>query len=236
VKFGFITPVFDGCLASLELLFRDVCSQTHTDWTWIICSNGYSEKMASFAREKNARLGTQNRSPVWRLGNFLRPKVIYLHLPYRETPDPRSLLLDLGRRRDYCIDKVRADYLLMLDADAKLLDSDMLRIIGDELRKSPKELCVYRVLHEVGVLPIFPIEYGRIDMLNFCMSAGLAKKIRYPTDVSPDGRFNDYRFFERAIRATGGDYLFLDRIFGQHNGNNTYLNLLRMPADHKPAQ
>lgn len=229
MKFGFITPVFDGCLASLELLFRDIYGQTHRDWTWIICSNGYSEKMAAFARDKNTLLHTDNRNAIWRMRNFLQPKVTYLHLPYRETPDPRSLLLDLGRRRDHCIDKIHADYLLMLDADAKLLDNDMLRIIGEELEKSPKDLCVYRIMHQVGVLPIFPIQYGHIDMLNFCMRLRLARNIRYPRDVSPDGRFNDYRFFERAIGVTKGDYLFIDRVFAQHNGNNnnSYLNLLK---------
>jgi hypothetical protein len=228
VKFGIITPVFDGCLTSLELLFQDVNSQTHTNWAWIICSNGYSEKIAAFAREKNQLLSRYNRNVAWRLGNFLMPRLTYLHLPYQETPDPRSLLRDLGRRRDYCIGKIHADYLFMFDADAKLLDSDMFRIIDEKLGRSPKDLCVYRILHDVGILPVFPIQYGRIDMLNFCVKARLAKEIGYPTDLSPDGMCNDYRYFDRALNRAG-DYLFIDQIFGHHNGNNnnSYINLLK---------
>jgi glycosyltransferase involved in cell wall biosynthesis len=237
LKFGIITPVFDGCLESLGRLFEDIRGQTHHDWTWILCNNGHSEKIAAFAREKNALFPEDNRDVVWRLNNFLRPKVAYVKLRQRDTPDVGSLLIDIGRRRDRCIRMMSADYIFMLDADAKLLDPDMFRSIAMALEKTPKDVCIYRIIHDIGVLPIFPIGYGRIDMLNFCIKADLARRIGYPTDLSPDGVANDYRYFDRAMKATGGDYLFIDRVFGQHNGNNnnSYINLMKQIAGQCPS-
>ena len=236
MKFGIVTPVFDGCLESLELLSREILLQTHGDWTWMVCSNGRSSKIAAFTRTANRRVA-QGRGLVARAKNFLSPRITCPHLPFEETSDLRSLLVNIGKRRNFCIQRIKADYIFTFDADAKLLDSDMFQIIAGQLRRDPKDLCVYRVLHEVGVLPFFPIQYGHIDMLNFCVSARLAKKIGFPTDLAPNGQYNDYRYFHRAVEATGGEYLFIDQLFGQHNGNNnnSYKNFLRQMAEQRVA-
>src|SRR5262249_2390510 len=109
--------------------------------------------------------------------------------------------------------------------DAKLLDRDMFTLLNTELERNPQSLCIYKIMHKLGVLPIFPIGYARIDQLNFCVKASLAQEVGYPTTVNPAAQGNDYSYFDRVCRATGGDYLFIDKIFGQHNGNNRYMHI-----------
>lgn len=230
MKFGIITPVFDGCLESLELLFRDVEGQTHEDWTWIICSNGYSPKVDAFVKAKNRYFRKSNLNPFWRLTNHGMQKLHYIALPFEETPDKIALMENIGKRRDYCIRKIRADYIFMLDADAQLLEKDMYRTISEELTRQPKDVCIWKVEHEIGMLPVFPIGFGRIDMLNFCVKASCAKKVGYPMTVNLAAVGNDYWFLDRALKACSGDYLYIDKLFGRHNGhnNNSYQNLCKI--------
>lgn len=68
--------------------------------------------------------------------------------------------------------------------------------------------------------------------MNFCIRASLAKKVGYPTTVKPEAAGNDYWYFDSAYKASAGDYLFIDRIFGQHNGNNSYKNLMILLREH----
>jgi len=226
MQFCLITPVFDGCLPSLKLLFKELKGQTYTDWTWTLCSNGYSAKMHRFVRQKNrafarVRLASRvHRSP--------QSRIDYVYLPYEETPDAYCLLANISKRRAHCIHMVQGDYIFMIDADAKLLDRDMFKVIHAELARHPKSLCIYKVMHnEIGVLPIFPIGFARIDQLNFCVKASLAKEVGYPTTVNPEAVGNDYWYFDRVYKATGGDYVFIDKLFGQHNGNNRYTNIIK---------
>jgi hypothetical protein len=226
MKFGIITPVFDGCLESLELVFQDIIHQTYTDWVWVLCSNGYSKKISGFVNEKN-KLLNRELSITGKLLMIFDQRIIYLYTGYKELPDGQAILANVGKRRDYCIRKIRSDYIFMIDADAKLTDNDMFSTINAELLRCQKDLCIYKITHDVGMLPVFPIGYGRIDMLNYCVRTSLAQKVGYPTTVNPGQPGNDYWFFNRIYTETNGDYLFIDRVFGQHNGNNTYINLLR---------
>lgn len=228
MKFGIITPVFDGCLESLELLFREISSQTYKNWVWMLCSNGYSEKIHQFIKEKNKLLESDRNSRIHSLYSKLRPQIIYHYLKFEEVQDSFMLLSNIGKRRDYCIHKIRADYIFMIDADAKLLDDNMFKILNTEIGKNSKNICIYNIIHEIGLLPIFPIGYARIDMLNFCVKASVARKVGYPTTVNPEAAGNDYWYFDRALRASNGDFLFVDRVFGQHNGNNSYKNLCQL--------
>jgi glycosyltransferase involved in cell wall biosynthesis len=230
MKFGIVTPVFDGCLESLELLLRDVEEQTHKDWTWIVSSNGYSKKVDAFVKAKNQRFWKSNLNPIWRFTNRGMEKLHYIAMPLEETPDKVSLLENIGKRRDYCIKKINSDYIIMLDADAQLLDREMFLTMNHELKKQPKGVCIWKVEHETGLLPSFPIRFGRIDMLNFCVKASLAKAVGYPTTVNLEAVGNDYWFLDRAIKASNGDFLFIDRLFARHNGhnNNSYKNLCKI--------
>jgi hypothetical protein len=215
MKFGLITPVFDGCLESLQLVYQDLKLQTHADWVWMLCSNGYSRKLADFARDVNSSSRTQ---------------AIYVSAKREEEKNAHDILANVCKRRNLCIRLVECDYIFLIDADAKILDPNMFEIINVEVQTANKKLCVYDIIHEVGRLPIFPIGYGRIDTLNYCVEAGLAKRIGYPTVIRPRMLGNDFRFFDRLRLATGHDYLYLNRIFCQHNGNNRYEHLMDLLA------
>jgi len=223
MRFGILTPVFDGCLESLELLCEELRAQTHDDWIWMLCSNGYSERLSEFTHRKN---GLSHRGLI----SYLRGRrgLAYTHTVREEEDNVFSLLENIGRRRDSCIKQMDADYLFMIDADAKILDKDMFRIVDSELEKNPAPICIYKIFHKLGVLPIFPISFARIDMLNFCVKASLAQEVGYPTTVKREAFGNDYWYFDRAMKASGGDYLFIDRIFCEHNGNSRYVSLLTL--------
>ncbi len=194
------------------MLFQDLRLQTHTDWVWMLCSNGYSTKLAEFARDVNRPHGTQ---------------VIYVHAEREEEKTALDILASVCKRRNFCIRQIDCDYIFLFDADAKILDPRMFEVINAELQNANKKLCVYDIIHEDARLPIFPIGFGRIDTLNYCVEAGLAKRIGYPTNVRSVYRTeNDFRFFDQLRIATGGNYLYLNRVFCEHNGNNRYENLM----------
>src|SRR5262245_5904614 len=185
--------------------------------------------MHRFAWQKNGALALGRlASRVRQVPQF---RIKYAYLPYEATPNAYSLLENISKRRDHCIQMVEADYLFMLDADAKLLDRDLFKLINIELGRNPKGLCIYQIIHEIGVLPIFPIGFAKIDQLNFCVKASLAKAVGYPITVNPDAIGNDYWYFDRVYKATDGDYLFIDKIFGQHNGNNRYKNIIKLTTE-----
>jgi hypothetical protein len=215
MRFGIVTPVFDPCINSLELLYKDLELQTHEDWVWIVCGNKFSKLMDEFVESKR-RLPKENR-------------LKYLYINDEDQTNFYSLIANVCKRRDYCIKRIEADYLFMIDADAKILDKDMFKKINFELSRNKKDLCIYKITHEeVGVLPVFPITHCRIDTLNFCVKASIAKKVGYPTKVNFQIPPNDWRFFGRIYDACNGDYLLLDNLFCQHNGNNRYKNAIKL--------
>ena len=222
MQFGIITPVFEGCLDSLELLYQDLCGQFHQKWTWMLCSNGYSAKLDSFASGKKSKL----------LEDHLNDKadIIYTYTPFEETPDFNSLLINVGKRRDFCIKSIEADYLFLFDADAKILDPNMFRYLEQFLTHKQGDICIYKIQHELKVLPTFPVEYCDIDLLNFVVKDSLAKKVGYPTDLNLEEGMNDYRYFTRVFQAAEEQFLFIDKIFAYHNGNNqgNYVSMMEM--------
>ena len=236
MRFGLITPVFNGCLESLELLYKDLMNQTYKNWVWMLCSNGFSLKLFLFVARKNLVLKI---TPVL-TNSFQRTpdthKLVYCHTDYEEEKDAFALLANIGKRRNFCIDQIDTDYIFMIDADAKILDKKMFQVINSKLEKNPKSACLYKIIHKAGVLPIFPIHYAKIDMLNFCVKTGLAKRVGYPTVVKYDFPGNDYWYFNRVCRASGDDYLYVDRIFAQHNGNSRYENLNNLIEREKNAR
>jgi hypothetical protein len=139
-----------------ELLFKELASQTYTNWVWMLCSNGYSDKMDSFVQQKNRVLDTRLKNSIRRLFGLPGPMIKYLQTDYVELPDAYTLLANIGKRRDICIKQMDADYIFMIDADARLLDNDMFRIIHDELKKTHKDICIYKIIHEPGSCPSFP--------------------------------------------------------------------------------
>lgn len=230
MKFGIITPVFDGCFESIKLLARDIELQTHNDWVWMLCSNGYSGKYSAFVEARNSVIN-QKRSKWARLRDkYLgekSPQLIYRFIEPDLEDGFISIFENVCKRRNYCINEIQSDYICMIDADAKILERDMFKILDNELKRNQKKnLCIYKIKHsELGELPIFPIGFAKIDLLNYCIKTSLAKELGYPTRINLEAVGNDYWFLDSALSASKGDYLFIDMVFAEHNGNSTYRSL-----------
>jgi hypothetical protein len=214
MRFGLITPVFDGCIDSLELLYRDIAEQTHANWVWVLCGNKFSEKVSSFAKGKQ-KLDERGR-------------IVYLIANLKDEKNVYSIIANIGKRRDICVKRMNVDYFLMVNADSKFLDKGMLSKVSAKLEEQPKNLCVYKTIFRGEIYPKFPLEkvrdFGGIDSLNFCVSSSTAKKVGYPSNAD-FRKFNDERFFNRVFKECSGDYCFIDEVFGEFNGNNRYKNI-----------
>jgi len=198
----------------------------------MICSNGFSEKLLAFVLRGNKYLESCGHFPKDTFHFFSRSKdrkkLLYLHTEFEVCNNTLELLANIAKRRNLCIDMTSADYVFMLDADAKLLDVKMFKEINRKLEKTHRAMRMYKTLHEIGVLPVFPIGYARIDQLNLCVKAELAKKVRYPTTVDKAQIGNDFYYYVRVSTMCHDDYSFINKIFAQHNGNNRYENILKL--------
>lgn len=215
MKFGIITPVYDKCLESTRRLYEDLKQQTHEDWIWFLCSNGFSKEFFDFAEGKN-KVDKKKR-------------IAYISTSYIDLNNNCfSILANIGKRRNLCIKKIDCDYLFMFDADAKILDKKMFETLNQELTLNPKKLCLYHIKHEDGELPLFPINDGKIDLLNFCVRADVVKKVGYPMTVDYFKRANDFNFFVRSYESCNGDAVLLHNVFCEYNGNNSYKNARKL--------
>ena len=188
----------------------------------MLCSNGYSKDIDDFVQHKH---GFSNRGR----------QVEYNYVEPEPTNTPESLLANIGKRRDFCLKALDADFVFTIDADAKILDREMFSAIDSELNRTQKKLCIYKILCDASptnVLPIFPITFARIDALNFCIDAKVAKQVGYPSDVSPTLFGNEFRYLYGAYRICNRDYLFINRVFAKWNGNRRYENLLKLRVQH----
>jgi hypothetical protein len=204
-----ITPVFDPALEAVRKLVNELQSQTYGNFFQVMISNGLSPRIKEFVidvRKKDARF-------------------IYDEIKEEIINNPRDLLINLGKRREYCLKKYDAERYVFLDADVKLIDNDYFL----KLHKAHKEIKrdVLITLVKMGgevTLPIFPIAYGRIDMANFSFSKRIAKSFSYPTDFDQDiGIGNDYRFF--FMISHDGNTAILNFISAMKDGNNSYKRL-----------
>lgn len=204
-----ITPVFDPAYKSLHKLVGELKSQTYGNFFQVMISNGPSPRINKFVFELNKK----------------DSRFIYDEIGEEITNSPKELLINLGKRREYCLTKYDAERYVFLDADVKIVDKDYFL----KLYKAHKEIKrdVLITLVKMGgelTLPIFPIRLGRIDMANFSFSKRIAKRFSYPTDFDQDmGIGNDYRFFSKI--AHDGNTAILNFISAMKDGNSSYKRL-----------
>lgn len=207
-----ITPVFDPALEAVRKLVNELKSQTYGNFFQVMISNGASPRIKEFVfalRKKDARF-------------------IYDEIEEEIINNPKELLINLGKRREYCLKKYDAERYVFLDADVKLIDNDYFL----KLHKAHKEIkrdvliTLAKVWYQGNelTLPIFPLMYGHIDMANFTFAKRIAKKFSYPTDYDPSiGIGNDYRFFSEISNEKNTALLnFFSAI---KDGNNSYKRL-----------
>lgn len=214
-----VTPVFDPCLLSLEKLVTDLRRQSLGNFIHVMVSNGPSPAIADY------------------VGTVLAPdpRFIYEEIEAEVTGDREALLANLGKRRRQAIAGHQAARYVFLDADVKLLDDDYFARLYLADRFSGKDIIITGVDYYGTVLPVFPIEKGRIDMANYTFSSRVARLHPYPCDFDPaHGIANDYRFFE-AI-ANGANTMFIDHVTARKDGNRGYTRLTDMVFERSPER
>ena len=210
-----ITPVFDPAYDSLRKLVGELRSQTYGGFFQVMISNGPSPRIKEFIVD----LGKKD------------PRFIYDEIAEDIINNTIELLINLGKRREYCLKKYNAERYVFLDADVKLIDNDYFLKLYKAHNEIKRDVLITRVkIHHPGgelILPIFPITYGHIDMANFTFTKRIAKKFSYPTDYDPStGIGNDYRFFSKLSNEKNTAVLnFLSTI---RDGNNSYKRLTEL--------
>jgi hypothetical protein len=210
-----ITPVFDQAYESLRNLVRELRSQTYGSFFQVMISNGPSPRIKEFVfdlRKKDARF-------------------IYDEIEGEVINNSKELLINLGKRREYCLKKYDAKRYVFLDADVKIIDNDYFL----KLHKAHKEIkrdiliTLIKIFYQGRelTLPIFPILFSHIDMANFTFTKRIARKFSYPTDYdSGIGIGNDYRFF--SVISNEDNTAVLNFVSAIRDGNNSYRRLTEL--------
>jgi hypothetical protein len=172
-------------------------------------SNGPSPKIKSYVLELNRK----------------DPRFIYDEIKREATNDPVELLINLGKRREYCLKKYDAERYVFLDADAKLIDNNYFLKLYKAHREIKRDILITltKIHYENNelTLPIFPIKLGHIDIANYTFSKRIAKNYNYPTDYDPALSIaNDYRFFTKI--SNENNTAILNFISTIRDGNNSY--------------
>lgn len=209
-----LTLVFDEAIPSLKLLAKELFQQTYHDWCWILCSNGPSEKLAKFVE------------------TLQDPRVHLLIYPFEVTDSSEKLMENIWRRRDYCLKKSTADLIVMLDADIKILRDDYLMQLAQPQSKA--DLLVYPIIHTNNILPKLPIQYGCIDMGNYCFHRKLTAQ-GYPCTIDWEAirkgknfEYKDYHFFKQMLAENNHRFYFIhSEPMLEWNGNASYVNLCK---------
>lgn len=204
-----ITPVFDPAYESLCQLVAELHSQTFGRFIHVMISNGPSPKIKSYVLELNRK----------------DPRFIYDEIKREATHNPVELLINLGKRREYCLKKYNAERYVFLDADAQLIDNHYFLKLYKAHREIKRDILITltKIHYENNelTLPIFPIGLGHIDMANYTFAKRIAKNYNYPTDYDPAmGLGNDYRFFAKI--SNENNTAILNFISAIRDGNNSY--------------
>lgn len=177
-----ITPVFDPALPSLKLLIKDLKRQSVDHFIYICVSNGESPKIKKY-------IGLVSKKD----GRF-----IYISTPPQKTPDWKTLLIDIGKRRNYALKKYKADRYVFIDADSQIVDKNYIAKLFLIDRLTKKDIIITQTrLPDATILPIFPVYLGRIDITCYTFSQNIAVRYRFPQDINEQyGIANDFRFFK----------------------------------------
>jgi len=207
-----ITPVFDPALEAVRKLVNELQSQTYGNFFQIMISNGPSPRIKEFVSDVGKKDG----------------RFIYDEIEEEIINNSRELLINLGKRREYCLKKYNAERYVFLDADVKLIDNDYFL----KLHKAHKEvkrdilITLIKLCHKAIEItfPIFPIKPGHIDMANFTFSKIIAKNYSYPQDYGGSVSYgNDYKFF--SLISKEDNTAVLNFVSAIRDGNNSYIRV-----------
>lgn len=206
-----ITPVFDDALPSVKLLVKSLQLQTEKDFFHVLISNGPSLKVQSFINKINKH----------------DSRFLYIQLKKNKTESFLETVIDIGQRREFALKNFNAQRYIFLDADFKILRSDLISQLKNAHLHQQKDIILTKVIGQNKILPIFPIKVACIDMANFSFSFRLAKTHSYPRNLRYNwkkiGIVNDYIFFNQIYNRKNA--YFLPILSGVVNGNKSYKSL-----------
>lgn len=188
-----ITPVFDEALIPLKALVNDLQSQDCSNFIHVSISNGPSPKINQFLSQINTS----------------DSRFIYVELK-RERERGKALQRNLSKRKNYCMKQYPADRYLFIDADSAVISPHAIAVLYVTHFITRSKIIVCNIIYKTGVLPVFPVDIGRIDITNFSFSRQIALENSYPE--RPPSRNLEDLFYNAT------DYFFFKQI---HNKNNT---------------
>lgn len=63
ITFDLLTPTFDGAIPSMVKVAEELKRQTHSHWTWLLCSNGESPALRAFVAAPGIPGSSSSRRP-----------------------------------------------------------------------------------------------------------------------------------------------------------------------------
>lgn len=200
--FCIITPVFEDAFRATKLLIKDLKKQTCQDFKHILISNGVSKEFTNLVRDND--------------------RLVHIEFDFEPTPDIFKLLVNLGKRRNYCLKHFDADRFFFFDADLLVTDSTFFEQIAEVHDKA--DIILSKTIVSGHIFPEHPIQKCKIDISNYSFSNKIAKKYDYPTDCTDDIA-NDWRFYERIKSES---HYELDLVYAKKDGRSMYENLSKV--------
>ncbi len=211
-----ITPVFDPAYESVVKLINALKLQSFGQFIHILVSNGRSSKIKAYIDE--IRIHDQ--------------RFIYDEIKEEKLESGIDILVNLGKRRNYCLKQYDAARYVMLDADLQIIKSNYFLKLYEAHEKLKADVICTKIRIREKVFPRFPLKLGRIDLANVSFSKSIAKHFDYPTDYDPHfGIGNDYRFFSKFIHDD--NTVILDVISAVKDGNASYKRVLEIIKEEK---
>lgn len=186
-----ITPIFDDALPSLKPLVQDLKKQSFGSFIHVLVSNGKSVQVEKYIAQLKK---TDSR-------------FIYVEIPETKTNTWQKLQVNLGKRKNFALQKYDAERYVFVDADSAVTDKDFIAKLYLSHVYLQKDILVVRINHKDKTLPIFPVRMGTLDMCNYTISRNLAKHSHYPTDPWQYFSATDFLYFREINQADNTSFL-----------------------------
>jgi hypothetical protein len=186
-----ITPIFDDALPSLKPLIQDLQKQSFGNFIHVLVSNGESRKVKKYL------------TSLSRIDN----RFIYTEIPAGKTDTWQKLQVNLGKRKNFALQKYDAERYVFIDADSAITDAYFIAKLCLAHYYVKKDILVVRINHKDKTLPIFPVRMGTLDMCNYTISRNLAKHSHYPTDPWQYFSATDFLYFRDINRTDNTSFL-----------------------------
>ncbi|MEI8339000.1 MAG: DegT/DnrJ/EryC1/StrS family aminotransferase, partial [bacterium] len=178
--FCIITPVFDPAFISLKKLIIDLKGQTYKNFIHVLVSNGNSPLIESYVAKLNK---TDDR-------------FIYVETIQELTVSFEEIMVNSGKRRDFCLQYFNAKWYHFLDTDTHITENSYLAKLYVVQKLITTNIMLVKTKYHGTTYPIDPIDVeGHITIVNYCFSKSVAKRNHYPTNYKDGDLSNDFKYW-----------------------------------------